>query len=1027
MARTKLNDKQLEKLVSVDKVSGASLNITGSDVSSLATLTGGDHFLVQSGGVPQKITADTMSTFFGNVTVHNSEADEAMSILFASGSGQGQKIGADEGGALTYNPSSNLLIASGNVRAARLEIDSASDYLDVTNGHLTAIANEDLVLQSGRDVVLAPQGSGDVIAKFASATHFSPETGSRGTLGHAFLDGDYVGAPAGLRNNVFDQFTLETGYGNHALLYHATASSITELDDGTSVNQSSNLTSTSGYISMGMSSQVDLSVGDVIIASSSAGEKMPFLVLDSFGNGESSINVVYHPGVQVSGETMSDSTSAALVTLLAFTASSEAYTGPSIDEGAAVKISQYGSSNYFVIKAKAAVASGSAGIVYAPNGGSDVIDGGYTGWSSQPSQFGSSTNIGGTFPRSWQKFFVDNIDIDNAGTISLGGSSARLDLDADDDTSIRSSADDVIDFELGGTDRFQMTATAIVPGADDTYDLGSSALQWQNLYVNGAAHIDALGQDLDAGDFNLTNVNAITASAIQVQQLDVVTINSITQTETTLEISDKLIVSALSASVGNATGGGLKVGGGDDQAGYISVLFDSGSTHGHKIDFNVQVSDGGAEETQVFIKDGGFLPDQDDNVDLGGSSNEFKDLYLDGIAYMDNARVQTISSGSVVLASTDGDLVGDENITFHTDGDSVELQVTGNIRATNFYGDGSNLTGVGAATVLATGSNDMKIPFVNGVSTAATFFIDGENDGVGNLLYNPSSNTLKVAAIEMTGSTDSIRIGQTSEQYNMVVSNGTGNKSLIFDSPSGTGRTFEFHNNTFKVGEIEAYAFSGEAQLFKVRTQAKLALSGSSIDVSGSLIPQGTGDFADLGTATHAWQNLYLSGNLEADLDDLAVDVADSTHHILVQDSDDKIVKKESVGDLVTSMTGNGLQVTAGVLSITAVQDIYSSASKGTGLGTLSADLVTASLSQDMVSGSLQVYVNGMLQTPSGSVEGIPDGDTVQRSIYDYILVTASFTGGDGVSYTHRDGPPRVFFAEALDQDDVVQLRYLKQ
>ena len=132
-------------------------------------------------------------------------------------------------------------------------------------------------------------------------------------------------------------------------------------------------------------------------------------------------------------------------------------------------------------------------------------------------------------------------------------------------------------------------------------------------------------------------------------------------------------------------------------------------------------------------------------------------------------------------------------------------------------------------------------------------------------------------------------------------------------------------------------------------------------------------------------------------------------------------MKQVAMSDLGAYFGGGaGLQVTDGALSIVTVQDVFTSQSKGSGVGTLSADLVTASLSQDAVTGSIQVYLNGMLQTPSGSVES--EG----TALFDYILATGSFTEKDGGTYTHRDGPPRVIFAAAIDSDDVVQLRYLK-
>jgi hypothetical protein len=61
---------------------------------------------------------------------------------------------------------------------------------------------------------------------------------------------------------------------------------------------------------------------------------------------------------------------------------------------------------------------------------------------------------------AWAKLWVDDIDLNAQGSISIGGT-GRIDLDADDDTSIRASADDVIAFEAGGVEIAQITATSI--------------------------------------------------------------------------------------------------------------------------------------------------------------------------------------------------------------------------------------------------------------------------------------------------------------------------------------------------------------------------------------------------------------------------------------------------------------------------------------------------------------------------------------------------------------------------------------
>ena len=82
-------------------------------------------------------------------------------------------------------------------------------------------------------------------------------------------------------------------------------------------------------------------------------------------------------------------------------------------------------------------------------------------------------------------------------------------------------------------------------------------------------------------------------------------------------------------------------------------------TTNNRIGFFVQVSTGTVE--QLRIQDGAFIPVTDDDVDLGASGSEFKDLYIDGIGYIDTLTVHenaTIAgtlgvTGLSTLASVD--------------------------------------------------------------------------------------------------------------------------------------------------------------------------------------------------------------------------------------------------------------------------------------------------------------------------------------------------------------------------------------
>ena len=82
-------------------------------------------------------------------------------------------------------------------------------------------------------------------------------------------------------------------------------------------------------------------------------------------------------------------------------------------------------------------------------------------------------------------------------------------------------------------------------------------------------------------------------------------------------------------------------------------------TANNRIGFFVQVSTGTVE--QLRIQDGAIVPVTDSDIDLGASGAEFKDLYIDGVGYIDTVTVHenaTIAgtlgvTGLSTLASVD--------------------------------------------------------------------------------------------------------------------------------------------------------------------------------------------------------------------------------------------------------------------------------------------------------------------------------------------------------------------------------------
>ena len=117
-----------------------------------------------------------------------------------------------------------------------------------------------------------------------------------------------------------------------------------------------------------------------------------------------------------------------------------------------------------------------------PAGGTVDVDGNIVPNSDSADDLGAS----GT---AWANLYVDAIDLNGQGNISMGGT-GRIDLDADDDTSIRASADDVITFEAGGSDRIHLNASALGPASNDGMALGVAGTAFSDLFLASGAVLD---------------------------------------------------------------------------------------------------------------------------------------------------------------------------------------------------------------------------------------------------------------------------------------------------------------------------------------------------------------------------------------------------------------------------------------------------------------------------------------------------------------------------------------------------------
>lgn len=97
----------------------------------------------------------------------------------------------------------------------------------------------------------------------------------------------------------------------------------------------------------------------------------------------------------------------------------------------------------------------------------------------------------------WRALYADNVDLNGNQT------TGSFILDADRDSAIGSSADDVIDWFIGGiaTSKFFMNATGIFPQVDNSYDLGKPAKRYRNIFTGD------VNLQNDRGDWTLIEEN----------------------------------------------------------------------------------------------------------------------------------------------------------------------------------------------------------------------------------------------------------------------------------------------------------------------------------------------------------------------------------------------------------------------------------------------------------------------------------------------------------------------------------------
>lgn len=268
-----------------------------------------------------------------------------------------------------------------------------------------------------------------------------------------------------------------------------------------------------------------------------------------------------------------------------------------------------------------------------------------------------------------------------------------------------------VEVSSSAVEQIRIQDGAIVPVTDNDIDLGTSSLEFKDLFIDGTAHVDTLDVDANAtiaGTLGVTGV--LTGTSLDISgdididgttNLDAVDIDGAVDMASTLAVTG---VISPSTHIDMPDSANIKLGTGDDlqlyhdgtnsyitnATGALKVATETSGiavTIGHTtsettvadnltvtgnaaVGGNLTVTgtttfNGGtitmgdaASDNVVFGADvnSNIIPNTDNTYDLGSSSQEWKDLYVDGIAYLDgiNFNGTAISATAAELNILDG-------------------------------------------------------------------------------------------------------------------------------------------------------------------------------------------------------------------------------------------------------------------------------------------------------------------------------------------------------------------------------------
>jgi hypothetical protein len=378
-----------------------------------------------------------------------------------------------------------------------------------------------------------------------------------------------------------------------------------------------------------------------------------------------------------------------------------------------------------------------------------------------------------------------------------------------DTLSLASLANDINISSISCSAQMLNVSGTIHPKTDNTYDLGTSALQWKDLYVDGIAYIDQISGSGTAGDAYLTasvhivpGVNDVYTLGNQTNQFLEVFANSVSSSLVTSSIAKigEAQITTLNASgvttldgnvtLGNATGDDITITGriAADIDPKTDNTYDLGASGLEYKDIYIdgiayidQISGSGTAGDSALTSSVHIVPGVDDTYSLGSSALEWKDLYIDGTANLDTAVIGTGSidrlSATVIPTANNSYNLGSSDFKFATI-HTVTASISG-------YVSSSLIPHSDDTYDLGSSGNEWKDLYIDGTAN-----IDNLN---ADILSTSLSASINLATFTTSGSAGSSYVSAirfrnlpTTEAQARLI--GTG--SLYLGGPSGSNSNY---------------------------------------------------------------------------------------------------------------------------------------------------------------------------------------------------------------------------------------------